>query len=170
MVSHRSLMHRSLMIIYFKNHDLGATVVHNKGSKQKSTNPRFFRYDCNPIRYQTGYMGQFVHIISNPLYWYYTEASWPFISKVGAFECMVHKLVSKQKSTNSSSFLNDCEQIHYQIGYMGQFVHIISNSIYFYYTEASWPFISKVMTWVQLWCINRQASQNRQIRGLSSLL
>ena len=34
-------------------------------------------------------------------------------------------------------FLYDCNQIHYQIGYMGQFVHIICNSSYWYHAEAS---------------------------------
>ena len=49
----------------------------------------------------------------------------------------VPKLVSKQKSTNLISFLYDCNQIHYQIGCMGPFVHIICNSLYCYHTEAS---------------------------------
>ena len=56
----------------------------------------------------------------------------------------VHKLVSKQKSTNLIFFLYDCNEIHYQIGYMGQFVYIICNSSYWYHTEASWSFSSNV--------------------------
>ena len=50
---------------------------------------------------------------------------------------LVHKLVSEQKSTNLSFFLYDCNQIHDQISYMGQFVYIICNSSYWYYKEAS---------------------------------
>ena len=41
---------------------------------------------------------------------------------------LVLKLVSEQKSTNLRFFLYDCNQVHYHICYMGQFVHIICNS------------------------------------------
>ena len=34
-------------------------------------------------------------------------------------------------------FLYDVNQIHYQIGFMGQFVHTVCKSSYWYYTEAS---------------------------------
>ena len=51
-------------------------------------------------------MGQFVYIICNSSYWYYTEASWPFISKVVASGCNFgHKPVSETKLTNLSFFL-----------------------------------------------------------------
>ena len=53
---------------------------------------------------------------------------------------------------------------------MGQFVRIIRNPLYWYHTEASLPFISKIMTWVQLWCIIRETSNNRQIPIFSLLL
>ena len=104
----------------------------------------FFLCDCNQIHYQISFMGQFVPSICNPLYWCHTEASWPFISKVVASGCNVHKLASKQ-NRQIRVFLYDCNQIHYQKSFMGQFVPSICNSSYWCHTEASWPFISKVL-------------------------
>ena len=34
-------------------------------------------------------------------------------------------------------FVSDCNQVHYQIGFMSEFVHTICNSSYWYHTEAS---------------------------------
>ena len=105
---------------------------------------KFFLDDCDQIHYQIGFMGQFVRIICNTLYFYYTAALWPFISKVMTWVqlwCIIRE-ASNNRQFPIFSFC--CYQIHYQIGYMGQFVHIISNPLYWYYTEASWPFISKV--------------------------
>ena len=56
----------------------------------------------------------------------------------------VPQTIKQAKIDKFDFFLYDCNQIHYQIGYMGQFVHIICNSSYWYHKEASWPFISKV--------------------------
>ena len=90
-------------------------------------------------------MDQFVHIICNSSYWYNTDASWPLISKVEAVGCNLGAETRTQaKIDKFEFFLYDWYQIHYQIGFMGQFVHIICNSSYWYNTEASWPFISKV--------------------------
>ena len=47
---------------------------------------------------------------------------------------MLRERVSKQKSKKLSSYLCDCNQLHYQIDCMGKFVHIISNSSYWYQT------------------------------------
>ena len=131
------------MTIYFKKSGhLGVTWVHKLESKQKLTNLSFFLYYCNQIHYQTGYMGRLVHVIRKTLYWYHTEASWPYISNAGhSGETWVHKLVSK-KIDVFELFVYDCNQIEYRLGHMGQFVHIICNSLYLYHTEVSWPFIS----------------------------
>ena len=76
----------------------------------------------------------------------------------------VHKLVSKQESTNLIFFLYDCNQIHYQIGYMGQFVHIICCLSYWYHTVASWPFVSKVgVYWCNLHKLVRKKSSNLSV-------
>ena len=77
----------------------------------------------------------------------------------------VHKLANMQKSTNYSFFLLDCNQINFQMGFVGQFVPSICNSSYWYSTKASWPFISKVQgaTWVH----QLASKQKRQIRDFS---
>ena len=49
------------------------------------------------------------------------------------------------KIDKSEFLLYDCNQIHYQISFMGQFVPSTCNSLYWRDTEASWPFISKVV-------------------------
>ena len=97
-------------------------------------------------------MGPFVYIVCNSSYVFQTENSWPIFLKVVALGATwVHKLVSKQKSTNLSFFLNDRNQIHHQRGYMGQFVHITCNALYWYHTGASWPSISKVGEYGAIW-------------------
>ena len=59
--------------LFQKSWLLGATWVHKSVSKIDKF--EFFLHDCNQIHYQIGSMGQFVHIICNPSYWYQTEAS-----------------------------------------------------------------------------------------------
>ena len=72
--------------------------------------------------------------------------------------------VNGHKSKKSRFFLHDCNQMHYQIGFMGQFVRTICNSSYWYYTYATWSFIPKV---VASGCINWLASNNRTTRVFS---
>ena len=56
--------------LFQKSRQLGATWVHKQVKQAKIDKFNIFPYDC-----QIGYMGQFVHIICNSLYWYHTEAS-----------------------------------------------------------------------------------------------
>ena len=51
-------------------------------------------------------MGQFVHIICNSSYWYHTEASWPFISKVKASWCNLGALTCKQAKIDKFDFFH----------------------------------------------------------------
>ena len=104
--------------------------LHKLLVRKKSTNLSVYLYHCNQIHHQIGYMGQFVHIMWHTSYWCHTEASWLFISKVRTSGCNLHKFVSRQKSTNFSFLLYDCNQIHYKISYTVQFVHIICNASY----------------------------------------
>ena len=58
---------------------------------------------------------------------------------------IVHKLIDVQAKIDKFKFcLCDCSQIHDQIGYMGQFVNTLCNSLYWYHTKASGPLIKKV--------------------------
>ena len=45
------------------------------GEQAKIEKFEFSLYDCNQIHNWLSYMGQFVHTICNPSYWYHTEAS-----------------------------------------------------------------------------------------------
>ena len=118
-----------------KSRHLGATWVHKSKSKRKSRNLIVFfinvtKYITRQVIWVNLFTLYFIHhmgITQRPRYHLVQKsrgATW------------VHKLVSKQKSTNLIFFLYDCNQIHYQIGYMGYFVHIICNSSYWYQTEA----------------------------------
>ena len=83
-------------------------------------------------------MVQFVHTICSSSYGYYTEALWPFNSKIRASGCLGALTGKQAKIYKCGVFFHyDCNQIHYQIGFMGQFVHTIRNSLYGYNTEAS---------------------------------
>ena len=82
-------------------------------------------------------MGQFVQTICISSYWYYTEALWPFIWKIGAFWVQLGCINWKaSKNQNLIIFLYDCNETQYQIGFMGQSVHKICNAIYCAITQS----------------------------------
>ena len=128
-----------------KSRQLGATWVHKLVSKQKSTSWVFYWMIV------TKYINRYVicdilftlHVIHHIGI---TQRNHDHLvqklRQPGA--TWVHKLVSKQKSTNLRFFLHDCYQIHYQIDCMSQFVHFTCNSSYWHHAAASWPFSSKV--------------------------
>ena len=113
--------------LFRKSGHLGATRVHKLASKQKSKNLSFSRYYCNQIHYQIGYMSQFVNTVCKSSYRNHTEASLPFISKMGNLSATwVNKWVIKNRIFLSFLFMVVTECITRQVIWVNSFtVYVI---------------------------------------------
>ena len=136
-IHHIGITHRPHDHLVQKSRHLGATWLHKFVSKQKSTNLFFFfmivtKYITRQVIWVNLFTLYVIHHIS------FTQRPHDHLVQKSRHEgaTWLHNFVSKQKSTNFFS-LYDCNQIHYQIGYVGQFVHIICYSSYWYHTKAS---------------------------------
>ena len=125
-IHHIGIIQRPHDQLFQKSWHLGATCVHKLVREIKSTNLRFFftivtKYITRLVIWVNLFTLYVIHYIG------ITQRSHDHLfqksRQLGA--TWVHKQVKQAKIEKFEFLLYDCNQIHFPIYYMGQFVHII---------------------------------------------
>ena len=135
-IHHIGITQRPHDCLFQKQWHLGATWTHKLVNGRKSKKSSFFfmivtKYINRQVLWVnlfTLYVIHHIGITQRP-HDHLFQKQW----HLGA--TWVSILVNGQKSRKSSFFLYDCYEIHYQIGFKGQFVHTICNSSYWYHKQ-----------------------------------
>ena len=145
----KAASHRSPMTILYKSRCI--LVLANVGPKMcKPPTNRGLTVSINQIRYIWAKLCIFVRFMCMAIKRHHTEAPWPFITKVGVawfLPILGQKCVNPPKNRGLTVSVN---QIRYIWAKLCIFVPFMCVAMKRYYTEAPWPFITKV--WVAWSC------------------